>query len=91
MKKITLKAFFESKENLVVHFDTKEKVKKFRDVAVSLKYNNIPCKSDDAIDYLWDRYEDEICFSNDGYHSSLAFYEGGNYTIYEFEDIDLEN
>lgn len=87
-KKITLKEFFNSDENLVIHCDTEEKAnillkafdkmgKKWCDGSSYLKYNS------------WGDYKEETCYSNEGEFCSKGFYLSMNLKVYEFEDVEL--
>lgn len=87
-KKITLKEFWESKEKLVIHCDTEEKAKTLLSAFDKMgkrwrsidKYTSKNC---------WNIYEEDTCYSNDGFYDNKDFYIGQGVTIYEFEDVDL--
>ena len=89
-KKITLKEFWKSKEHLAIHCDTEEKANRLLKA-----FDKMGKKWIDGDSYLeincWSEYKEHTCYDNDkdsGY-SPVNFYNADNYTIYEFEDIDL--
>ena len=89
-KKITLKKFFESKEELCIHCDTKEKA-----IALLDTFSRIGKTWVSGNSYLgenkWDCYKSDTCYSNKGYFGPMKCYEDMHYIIYEFEEVDLES
>lgn len=82
--KITLSEFWNSKEMLAIHCDTEEKANKF------IKESNKTNKWGDFGNYYED-YKEKTCYSNDSDYYDLNSYKEDNYTIYEFDEVDLEN
>lgn len=82
--KITLTEFWNSKERLAIHCDTEEKANKF------IKESNKTNKWGDFGNYYED-YKEKTCYSNDSDYYDLNSYKEDNYTIYEFDEVDLEN
>lgn len=89
-KKITLTDFWNSKAELAIHCKTEEQAdtllqafdrlgKKWSSGSSYLKDNN------------WGEYKEETCYTNSGSYSPYDYYRTYNYTIYEFDDVDLEN
>lgn len=89
-KKITLKAFFESKKYLAIHCDTKEKAEKLLKAFDKLgkKWRN--GDSYLGINYYGLRHKN-TCYSNDNRFDGISWYKLNGYTIYEFDEVDLEN
>ena len=89
-KKITLKAFFESKEYLAIHCDTEEKANKLLNA-----FDKLGKKWSSGGSYLFDNlyrvYSQNTCYTNDGHYCSYEWYENNNYIIYEVDEVDLEN
>lgn len=87
-KKITLEEFWGSEEKLVIHCDTEEKAQTLLSVFDKMgkrwrsidKYTSKNC---------WNVYEEDTCYSNDGFYDNKDFYIEQGVTIYEFEDVDL--
>ena len=82
--KITLTEFWNSKDKLAIHCDTEEKANKF------IKESNKTNKWGDYGNF-YDDHKEKTCYSNDSDYYDLNSYKEDNYTIYEFEDVDLEN
>ncbi len=82
--KITLTEFWNSKNKLAIHCDTEEKANKF------IKESNKTNKWGDFGNYYKD-YKEKTCYCNESNYDELEYYIVNNYTIYEFEDVDLEN
>lgn len=82
--KITLTEFWNSEDKLAIHCDTEEKANKF------IKESNKTNKWGDCGN-CYNNYKEKTCYSNDSQYCELEFYEGDNYTIYEFDEVDLEN
>ena len=89
-KKITLKKFWKSKENLAIHCKTEDQAIKLCEAFD--KMGKKWCDGESYIDNnCWSEYEENTCYDNDkdsGY-CFVDFYKNDNYIIYEFEDIDL--
>lgn len=82
--KITLTEFWNSKDKLAIHCDTEEKANKF------IKESNKTNKWGDYGNF-YDDHKEKTCYSNDSDYYDLNFYKEDNYTIYEFDEVDLEN
>ena len=89
LKKITLSEFWNSKEKLAIHCNTKEKAKQ-----LLAAFDKLGKKWWTGESYLlendWKCYEEESCYSNKGTYTKKSDFELMNYIIYEFEDVDLE-
>lgn len=86
---MTLKEFFESKEKLAIHCNTKEKAKKLLKAFDKLgKVWRSGTSYLDETCFKW--YEESTCYTNNGVYGPKNYYST-NITIYEFEDVDLEN
>lgn len=87
-KKITLKDFFESSKKLAIHCDTEEKT-----IKLLTAFDKMGKKWSNDTSYLkcnlWGICEVETCYSNKGLFSDKVFYLDNNYTVYEFEEIEL--
>ena len=88
--KITLKEFWESGRDLAIHCDTEEKAK------ILLKaFDKLGKKWSVGKSYLeqnlWSIYNRQTCYNNENKFCYYNFYKERNYTIYEFEDVDLDN
>ncbi|HBS10668.1 MAG TPA: hypothetical protein DEA28_02965 [Firmicutes bacterium] len=89
-KKITLKEFWKSLDRLAIHCDTEEKADKLLEAfdkygeswSVDSRYTDIN---------YWNEYKEKTCYDNDIAYCDINSYKEDNYTIYEFEDVDLEN
>lgn len=81
--KITLTEFWNSKYKLAIHCDTREKAEKF------IKQFKIIDKWGNFKNY-YKVYEEKTCYCNDYQYGDLEYFIENNYTIYEFEDVDLE-
>lgn len=92
MEKITIKDFWNSKENLAIHCNTEEKADKLLEAFD--KMGKKWCDGESYIeDNCWSEYKEHTCYDNDkdsGY-SPVNFYNADNYTIYEFEDVIFED
>ena len=82
--KITLTEFWNSKDKLAIHCNTREKADKF------LKESNKTGKWGD-FGSCYGVYREKTCYCNESNYDELEYYIVNNYTIYEFEDVDLEN
>lgn len=88
MKKITLKEFWSSKENLAIHCKTEEQANKLLKAFDKFGQKWISGRSY-LVDSHWDELKEEICYDNQNIHGPYYVYEDDNYKIYEFEDVDL--
>lgn len=90
MKKITLTEFWNSTEKLAIHCDTEEKANKLLNAFDKLGKN-----WSDGNSYLeytyYATHKQNTCYSNHRTHTKYNWYKNNGYTIYEFEDVDLEN
>ena len=89
MAKITLKEFFESKDDLAIHCDTFEKAiklcKKFRKISKIWKRERHYLKGTD-----WVSFEEDTCYLNDGTVLDILYCRLNDCKIYEFEDVIFE-
>ena len=87
--KITLEEFFESKEYLAIHCDTKEKANK-----LLIEFDKLGKKWESKESYLdfnpYASYNDRTCYSNKGEYCSVECYKNIDYKVYSFEDIIFE-
>ena len=83
-KKITLTEFWNSEDKLAIHCDTRKKADKF------IEKSN---KTDKWGDFgnCYGVYKEKTCYCNEARFDELEYCRENNYTIYEFEDVDLEN
>ena len=81
--KITLTEFWSSTNKLAIHCDTEEKANKF------IKESNKTNKWGDFGNFYND-YKEKTCYSNDSDYCDLNSYKEDNYTIYEFDEVNLE-
>lgn len=87
-KKITLKEFFNSDKNLVIHCDTEEKAN------ILLKaFDKLGKKWCAGAFYTektnWDEYKEKTCYSNEGTFCYKDWFLGLGTKVYEFEDVEL--
>lgn len=87
-KKITLKEFFESKQELAIHCDTKEKAKKLLSAFDKMGRRWKSAESYAETTY-WEDYKEETIYYNDGCYDGLGYGIEHNHMIYEFEVVDL--
>jgi hypothetical protein len=87
-KKITLKEFFESKQELAIHCDTEEKAKKLLSA-----FDKMGRKWRSGESYAeitnWEDYKEETLYYNDGCYADLDYGTEHNHDVYEFENVDL--
>lgn len=87
-KKITLKEFFESEQELAVRCDTKEKAKKLLSAFAKMgKKWKSGCSYTERT--YWTYYMGETLYCNDGTFASRCLGRGTLHAIYEFEEVDL--
>lgn len=91
MSKITLKEFWDSKEQLAIHCDTEEKANK-----LLIEFDKMGKKCwDSGRNYLeennWECYEKNTCYDNMNLFCWLSRYKDDNFKIYEFEDVIFES
>lgn len=88
--KITLSEFWNSKEKLVIHCNTKEKA-----IKLLKAFDKIGKTWETGLSYLkmnyWYEYEKDTCYSNKNLYEGINYYKSSQIKIYEFEDIDLNN
>lgn len=89
-KKITLKAFFESRRVLTIHCDTEEKANK-----LLMAFDKLGKTWGNGISYLSENnyinYKQKTCYTNDRDYVSYDWCKGNGYIIFEFDEVDLEN
>lgn len=89
-KKITLEEFFNSKEKMVIHCDSEEKANRLLKAFDKLGKNW--CS---GLSYLstnnYRSYKQNTCYSNNNEYAPYIWYRNHGYTIYEFDEVDLEN
>jgi len=87
---MTIKEFFESKDKLAIHCNTEEKAKKL--LGAFDKAGHRWVTGDCYIaDTAWGIYEEETCYNNTGCYGSTNYFKECHYTIFEFEEIELED
>lgn len=91
MKKITLTQFFDAKKGtLVIHCDTEEKANKL--LKAFDRLGKTWCNGESYLySNEYDDYKNKTCYSNDCGYTHYEFYKDHLCTIYEFEEVDLEN
>lgn len=89
-KKITLSEFWKSKTPMAIHCNTKEKARTLLNAFDKLgkKWRNGDSYLE--IDYYSLRYGN-TCYSNGNRFDGISWYKLNCYTIYEFEEVDLDN
>lgn len=87
---MTIKEFFESKDNLVIHCDTEAKAMKLLKV-FDMTGHRWAAGNSYIEDTCWEPYEEETCYSNDGGFGSIVAFREYGYTVLEFEEIEFEN
>lgn len=87
-KKITLKEFWESKQELAIHCDTEEEAKKLLSA-----FDKMGKKWNSGNRYTefnnWNNYGQKIVYYNDGTYGILRSIESNVCMTYEFENVDL--
>ena len=82
-----LKEFWKSKKGIAIHCDTEEKAEK-----LCKAFDQMGQKWNTGCSYLendlWHYYETESCYTNRNIYSSKSFYEGFDYRIIPFEEIE---
>lgn len=85
-KKITLSEFGNSEKKLAIHCDTEEKANELLKA-----FDKLGKKWANGISYLdvnfWDKYKEKTCYKNSGFYGSCDYC----CTVYEFDDVDLDN
>lgn len=85
-KKITLKDFWNSKDKLAIHCDTEEKANE-----LLKEFDKLGKKWQTGGDYTefncWETYEENTCYGNKRWYSSIDWCKANDHKIYEFEDI----
>ena len=88
IKRITVYEFFNSKEKLAIHCDTKAKAKKL--LAEFEKRGYEWCDGKKYVDDdSYDEQKSKTCYTNDKMYGSLEQCIEENFIIFEFEDVDL--
>lgn len=87
-KKITLKEFWESQVLACIHCDTEEKTN-----TLLKAFDRMGKKWKNGKSYLgsnkWNYYKEDIVYYNDNVCSDLKYAKMHDYTIYEFDEVDL--
>lgn len=87
-KKITLKEFFESKQELAIHCDTEEEAKKL--LSAFDKMGKKWSLGNSYVEIMnWEVYEENTLYYNDGCYADFDYGTEHNHIIYEFENVDL--
>ena len=90
MKKITLTEFWNSIFAMAIHCDTEEKANELLQA-----FDKLGKKWCDDTSYLSSNeyyfQKDETCYSNENGFDRISWYKSNGYTIYEFDEVDLEN
>ncbi len=90
MKKITLTEFWNSKKTMAVHCNTKEKAKTLLKAFDKLGKKWV--SGNRYLDILeYEIYYQYTCYLNDNSYWDYERCNDYGYTIYEFEEIDLDN
>ena len=90
MKKITLTEFWKkSYKNLAIHCDTEEKSKTL--LKAFDKLGKKWAGGNSYLDSACIITRSNVCYSNHNQFCGYRYYKNNGYTIYEFEDVDLEN
>lgn len=87
---MTIKEFFESKNNIVIHCNTEAKAMKLLKVFDKMGHRWAAGNSY-IEDICWEPYEEETCYSNDGGFGNIAAFREYGYTILEFDEIEFED
>ena len=86
---ITLNEFWNSPKRYAIHCKTEEEaiilLKAFDKLGKEWCYGGSYLKRNE-----WGGYKKETCYSNEGLYCSKKFYLDENYTVYEFEEVDLQ-
>lgn len=87
---MTIKEFFESEDKLAIHCDTEEKAKKLLEAFDKASHRWV--NEDRYIeDICWEIYEEETCYSNERGFGSIVVFRECDYTILEFDEIEIED
>lgn len=88
--KITLTEFWNSKEKIAIHCCSKEKAKKLLEA-----FDKLGKKWLSRTSYIkksnYNIYMCDTCYNNRNQFHDYDWYKKYDYTIYEFEDVDLDN
>ncbi len=91
MKKITLKEFFDSKEELAIHVKTRKELKElsiaFNKLGRRWRSGELYTKNSCLIGF---KYLPNLCLDNKGHCGNTDCYDKINEEIFEFNEIDLE-
>jgi hypothetical protein len=88
--KITLEDFWKSKEKLAIHCDTEEKAEK-----LLKEFDKMGQKWANGDDYTkfncWKTHEENTCYGDERWYSSIDWYKINGYKVYEFKDVIFED
>ncbi len=88
--KITLTEFWNSKEKLAIHCDTKEKAKQL--LKAFDKMGKTWSAGSKYLEYnYWNSYKQNTCYNNNNGYCSIDWCKEEDYKIYEFEDVIVED
>lgn len=87
-KKITLKEFWESKQELAIHCNTEEEAKKLLSAFDKMGKKWISGNKYTEFNN-WNNYGQQIVYYNDGTYGNLRSIESNFCMTYEFENVDL--
>lgn len=90
-KKITLTGFLDSNEDLAIHCDTETKARLLQKAIRKLDTKRWNVSIFHHKDTFYRCYKRDTCYSNTNWYGFRDEYETMGYTIYEFEEIDLDN
>ena len=86
---MTIKEFFDSKDNRAIHCNTEKKAKKLLKAFDKVGYQWTSGYT--YTEYTnWNICKKETCYTNDGYFTSIKYLRERNYTILEFDEIKFE-
>ncbi len=87
--KITLTEFWNSKEKLAIHCDTKEKAKQL--LKAFDKMGKKWSAGDSYLEYIyWSPYKQNTCYNNNNGYCSIDWCKEEDYKVYKFENVDFE-
>ena len=89
-EKMTIKDFFEAKDNLVIHCDTEEKAEKLLREFGREGYRW--CTGNRYIeDTNWEVYRKRTCYSNSRGYGNIEYFKQNGYTVVEFDEIAIKD
>lgn len=90
MKKITLTEFWKSYGKIAIHCNTEEKANK-----LLMAFDKLGKKWHSGLSYLsdnyYEHYQKTTCYTNNNFYVSYIWCRNHGYTIYEFDEVDLDN